>query len=260
MIISDLLVGKEVVKNKEKNFYEKRTKNRIATIFAFLISAVSYAQFAKIVDKDDYVNVRSDATIKSDIKGIIKSDEIVFTFADSKSGNWITVSYTTSNDKFILSGYVHTSRIKYLSSYLKIPNVSYDEFRANFKLETISVSIQTEKFNAKKNKKYFSIAKDEKNITQYLYKGQQVWGVYKTIPENNYKAISVLVNGKQVKVPNKEFENLFNISNEFTKCYYDKVNDVVYIIGSGADGAESYLFLFKIEKGIYKGRKVIRPF
>jgi len=53
---------------------------------------------------------------------------------------------------------------------------------------------------------------------------------------------------------------LFNINSEFAGCYYDHLNDTLYINSVNGDGAGGYAVLFKIEKGIYKARVVTMPF
>lgn len=63
-----------------------------------------------------------------------------------------------------------------------------------------------------------------------------------------------------MQIPEKEIENLFNINSAFAACYYDNLNDTLYITSVNGDGAGGYAVLFKIEKGNYKARVVTMTF
>ncbi|REC59936.1 hypothetical protein DRF65_23805 [Chryseobacterium pennae] len=227
----------------------------------FLLTAMvsiqfSFAQFAKIVDKDGYVNLRENPDTKSKIIGKINSDEIVYTFEmDKANKNWLNVYY---DDK--TAGYINSSKVKLIDSYEVILPITKDENKAIFKSGNIKVDIISEKFNYKENKKFFSSSNYNGQKTEDKYKGNLIWGTDGTIPKTHYKSITVQVKDKKIQIPNKEIENLFNISNEFTTCYYDRKNDTLYLTMINSDGAGAYVALFKIVKGVYKERILKRPF
>ncbi|MCS4301303.1 MULTISPECIES: SH3 domain-containing protein [unclassified Chryseobacterium] len=227
----------------------------------FLLTAMvsiqfSFAQFAKIVDKDGYVNLRENPDTKSKITGKINSDEIVYTFEmDKANKNWLNVYY---DDK--TAGYINSSKVKLIDSYEVILPITKDENKAIFKSGNIKVDIISEKFNYKENKKFFSSSNYNGQKTEDKYKGNLIWGTDGTIPKTHYKSITVQVKDKKIQIPNKEIENLFNISNEFTTCYYDRKNDTLYLTMINSDGAGAYVALFKIVKGVYKERILKRPF
>lgn len=229
---------------------------KIFLLAATVTIQLSFAQFAKIVDKDGYVNLRENPDAKSKIIGKINSDEIVYTFElDKNSKNWLNVYY---DDK--TAGYISSSKVKLIDSYEVILPVTKDENKAIFKSGNIKVDIISEKFNYKENKKFFSTSNYNGQKIEDKYKGNLIWGTDGTIPKTHYKSITVQIRDKKVQIPNKEIENLFNVSNEFTTCYYDRKNDTLYLTMINSDGAGAYVALFKIVKGVYKERIVKRPF
>ncbi|WP_454880353.1 hypothetical protein [Sphingobacterium detergens] len=223
------------------------------------ISQFANAQFAKIIDKDGYVNVREQATLNSAIVSKIAADEIVYAFPDEQFGNWVIVDYTDNQEKNI-TGYVHNSRIKFVGSYMQIPNISFDDNSTTFRSKDVDVEIRSNKFDYEKNKKYFSSTTYEDYTVTDKFKGQKLWGTDGETPTSHYTSIKATIKGRSVQIPEKEIENLFNVNNEFAACYYDDRNDILYITSVNSDGAGGYAILFKIEKGNYKGRVVTIPF
>lgn len=217
---------------------------KIFLLTAALVAQLSWAQFAKIVDKDGYVNVRENADANSKIVGKLNSDEIVYIF-EPDTKNWANVS----------NGYVHNSRVKYIKSYESVPPTVRDANKAIFKSGNIKVNIASGKFNFKENEKDFTSTLDGD-----YYKGQQVWGLDGTIPKTHYLSITAQIGDKTVQIPAKEIENLFQVDNKYTTCYYDRANDILYISLLNSDGAGAYAGLFIIEKGEYKKRVLEIPF
>ncbi|TDQ76338.1 hypothetical protein [Sphingobacterium yanglingense] len=223
------------------------------------VSDFTYAQFAKIIDKDGYVNVRKEASIKSEVVSKINAEEIVYAFPDEEFPNWVSVDYINRHNESIY-GHVHHSRIKLIESYPQIPNISFNGSVAKFVSKDVTVEIISEKFDYQKNKRYFSSTKYGDYTIEDKFKGQQVWGTDGTIPNSHYIAIKATIKGKSIQIPEKEIENLFNVNSEFASCYYDNLNDILYITSVNGDGAGGYAVLFKIEKGVYKSRVVTMPF
>lgn len=230
--------------------------HKVFLLTAVLSAHLSFAQFAKIVDKDGYVNLRETGEAKSKIIGKINSDEIVYVFEpDQTNQNWLNVDY---NEK--TGGYIHNSRVKYIESYETIPPTVRGENKAVFKSGNIKVDILTGKFNYKENKKFFSTSDYSGQKVEDKYKGQLIWGTDGTIPQTHYQSITVQIGDQKIKIPNKDIENLFNVNNEMTNCYFDRKNDTLYITMLNSDGAGGYVALFKVVKGEYKGRVLKMPF
>lgn len=234
---------------------------KILSIFLFLfLSYHIHAQFAKIIDKDGYVNLRKEEGIKSQVTGRIQSGEIVYVYdQDEKNKDWLITDYQDKNGK-LLTGYIHRSRLKYIATYEEIPATTTDAQKAVFILKNRKIEILSDTFNYKKNKKYFSSTHYGKQQIEDQYKGQQIWGTDGTIPQTHYLSITATIANKKVEIPQKEIENLFNINNENTACYFDNQNETLYITSLNSDGAGGYMVLFIIEKGKYKGRTLIMPF
>ncbi|MCJ7935107.1 MAG: SH3 domain-containing protein [Chryseobacterium sp.] len=235
------------------------TTKKIFLFTAVLSIQLSFAQFAKVADPDGDVNVRESADANSTIAGKINSGEIVYTFPDERNKTWLNVDYNNKKGENT-AGYIHRSRLKLIESYEAVPSVSKDKNKAIFQSGPIQVEITAGKFNYKENKKFFSSSDYSGQKIEDQYKGQQVWGTDGTIPETHYKSITVHIGHRIIQVPRKEIESLFNINNESAQCYYDLNNDILYITMTNSDGAGSYVVLFEIEKGGYKGRKVMIPF
>lgn len=236
----------------EKKEPQKTTETK--TISADEDNITSFCNFAVIVDKDGYVNVREKEFANSKIVGKIKSGEAVFIFEDLDT-DWLNVSFD-DNKK---SGFIHRSRIKYIKDLEKIASVDSHNYKAIFHLNNIDIDIETDDFDYESNKKYFSeIAKEDYTIQKY--KGREMWGTDGTIPKTYYKSITVKIGNQEIEIPEKDIEDLFNPNNDYTECYYDKANNSIYIHLSNSDGAGSYVALFKIENGVYKGRQAEIPF
>ncbi len=134
---------------------------KIFLLAAALCVQLSFAQFAKVIDKDGYVNIRENADANSLVVGKINSDDIVYIFeSDPAHKNWANVS----------NGYVHNSRLKYIESYQTILPTLRDANKAIFKSGNIKVSIVSGKFNFKENEKDFT-----STLSGDYYKDQQVW-------------------------------------------------------------------------------------
>ncbi|RTZ49557.1 SH3 domain-containing protein [Chryseobacterium arthrosphaerae] len=109
-----------MLKLKSPHYIENK---KIFLAAAILSIQLSFAQFAKIVDKDGYVNLRENPDAKSKITGKISSDEIVYASEpDAANKNWVNVYY---NDK--TAGYLNTSKVKLLDSYEILLPVTTDE-------------------------------------------------------------------------------------------------------------------------------------
>ncbi|MDR6969627.1 hypothetical protein J2X31_003660 [Flavobacterium arsenatis] len=215
----------------------------------------SFSNFAKIEDKDGYVNIREEANTNSKIVGKIKSGEIVYIFNyGDELGNWLIIDYL-ENDENLLTGYIHKSRLKPINSYEHIPSVWHDENGAEFILRNIQIKIKTEKFDYEANKKYFSTFQYATYAVD-KYKHQEIWGTDGTLPQTHYTSITANIDNQTIEIPEKEIENLFNTNNEYSECYFDKNTETLYIILMNSDGAGAYRVIFIIEKGKYKSRKI----
>lgn len=238
---------------------------KIFLIVFFLVYTVVSAQFARIQDKDGFVNVREEANENAKILGKIHSNEMVFLIENEPEIEGWVYSFYKSKTKNELSGYIHSSRLNLLSNFTTIPFVNNQKQTMFFenKKENIRVEITLEDFDAQKNIHKFH----QKEGFYDTYNKKEIWGTDGTLPNKHYKYIKINAADKTIEIPQKELENLFQPAEIFDAAdfrylsiYYDKPNDVLYISSSNSDGAGSYAVLFVIEKGVFKEKKVVIPF
>ncbi|AKK71451.1 hypothetical protein HX13_05195 [Chryseobacterium sp. P1-3] len=232
---------------------------KIFLLLAALSTQLSFAQFAKVVDKDGYVNVRKNADAKSNIIGKINSEEILYIFSEDPDESWLNIDYSHKKEK-PLTGYIHRSRVKFIESYTEVPSTVKNTDNAVFKSGNRTVSILSGPFDYPGHKKDFSSVTAGNDRLLEKYKGQEIWGTDGLVPQTYYKSITIQTGNKTIQIPQKDIENLFNVNNESTRCYVDLHNDTLYIMMNNSEGAGAYAALFIIEKGEYKGRILAIPF
>lgn len=241
--------------NENKNIAVQKTK----TIDSNVDSEnyiMSFCNFAKIVDKDGFVNVREKGNVNSKIIGKIKSGDVIYIFEDLQT-EWLNVDFKDENNREF-NGYIHSSRIKYINTLENIPSVIDDEKGVNFILRDIVVEIKTDKFNNEQNKKYFS--KDKQGFVKYKTKFMLGTEGYSVEAKTFYKSITTTIGNNTIKIPETEIEDLFNANNNYAECYFDQIDNSLYLHLSNSDGAASYVTLFKIQNNKYNGRQVEIPF
>jgi len=216
---------------------------------------ISFCHFAIIVDKDGYLNVREQPGISSKIIGNAKVGEVVFILDDSKK-DWLLIKFKVEGGNNN-TGYVHRSGIKFINTFEQIPAADYDEDFVNFTLKDITVNIKTERFDYQLNRGDFS--KDFKGF--YKYKGKFMLGTDGQIAGAimHYKSIILRIGEQIVKIPSRDFEDLFNPNNQYSECYFNKSDDTLYLHFSNSDGSSSYFVLFIIQNGILKERRIEIP-
>ena len=237
----------------------------ICILIVLFVSQFNYAQFARVNDSDGFVNVRKDATAKSEIVGKISDKEIVYLLmTEAPVNNWEYAVYEDKLKKDI-SGYIHSSRLKKLSDFMEVYYFKTANKTAFFKndKEEIEVEIAVQPFNSRNNIDNFS----KKDGFYYAYKNKPVWGTDGGLPNSSYKFIKVKIKGKDLEVPQESLENLFQPTiieqaNDFKyiEINYDKKMDVLYISSLNSDGAGSYVVLFFFEKGSFKEVKTVIPY
>lgn len=226
---------------------------KILIAILIISSIITSAQYAKIVDKDGYCNLREMPNSKGKIIKILKSNNIVFI---SNLGNdnqeWSKVVFqdffkNTKSKK--IEGFVHNSRLKKIGDFDTIPSVDSDDTGVSFNCCHIKVEIKTTSFDSKKNIKKFV-----KHNAYYTFKNKYAfgsWGVFP--PKLQYSSISGQVKNMDLQIPISDIENLFEINNEEAFCYLDNTLNALYIVLNNSDGSSSYSAIFVVENGKYKG-------
>ena len=214
--------------------------------------AIEGGAFAVINDKDGYVNVRKEKSVQSKVLKKLDNNTLIFVLEYDKAyyGNWI---YADNE------GYIYNDRVKWIHNF---PQIAKGIAKGNtivFYRKEIQVVLSTEKFD--KSKHSFKYHKEYRDIIEKI-DGKPFWGTDGNIPKKEYKSIEVKIRGKQVSIPKSAYSDLYEsyLYTEFNSVYYDKDNDILYIVADNGDGAGAYMVCWQIEKGVYKGRKVGIPF
>ena len=226
-------------------------------ILFLLLSTNAFAQgpfgdYAVVKDKDGYVNIRAKENVKSKIVGTLPNNTLVYGFFDKEYNptNWIEV------DK----GYVHQSRLKKISDFRAI-EVKVQGNSITIAGKGISVTLTKQPFDKTKHK---ITKKKHKEYSEYIIDGKRAQGLDGGLflPEDHYKSITVTINGKNVPIPKSAYDDLYEIgiwdTNNF--AYYDKEDDILYIIAHNGSGANAYEVCWQIVKGEYKTRIIGEPF
>ena len=233
-------------------------------ILFFLLTTNAFAQgpfgdYAVVKDKDGYVNIRAKKNVKSKIVGTLPNNTLVYGLFDTTKDetgeeiffNWIAV------DK----GYVHKSRLKMISEFPSIGKGKEQGNSITIAGKGISVTLTKQPFDKTKHK---ITKKKHKEYSEYIIDGKRAQGLDGGLflPEDHYKSITVTINGKDVPIPKSAYDDLYEIgiwdTNNF--AYYDKEDDVLYIIAHNGNGAFSYKVCWQIVKGEYKTRIIGEPF
>ena len=208
--------------------------------------------FAVINDKDGYVNVRKEKSVQSKVLKKLDNNTLIFVFVYDKAhdGNWIYVDN---------EGYIYNDRVKWIEELPKVAKGVEKKNAIHFSGKDIQVTLATEKFD--KDKHSFKYHKEYHDVIEKI-DGKPFWGTDGNMPKKEYKSIEVKIRGKQVYIPQSAYSDLYEsyLYAEFNSVYYDKDNDILYIVADNGDGAGAYMVCWQIEKGVYKGRKVGIPF
>lgn len=181
---------------------------------------------------------------------LISDIVFVYNYDKATDGNWI---YTDEE------GCIYNDRVKWIH---KMPIIAKGIRKGNtivFEGKEIQVTLATEKFD--KDKHSFKYHKEYRDVIEKI-DGKPFWGTDGNMPKKEYKSIEVKIRGKQVSIPQSAYSDLYqpNLYTDLNFVYYDKDNDILYIVANNGDGAGAYMVCWQIEKRVYKGRKVGIPF
>lgn len=213
----------------------------------------SFAQFAHINDPEGQCNVRKHNG-KTEIIDHLINGSIVYAFPQSDE-KWISVSYQKS--KTDITGYIYKNRLKFISDYTIIPEIENTINSYTLSDNNITIIINTKKFEPQKHT--LSYYKNDKRILEKI-DGNSILGKDGGIPTSEYKSIEIYKSGNKIIIPSTALTSLYQPNLENTKCYYDKLNDILYIESMNSDGAGGYAILWVVEKNIYKNRYIIDSF
>ena len=220
-------------------------------VLLLLISDIVFAQeeaFAVINDKDGYVNVRKGKSAQSKVLKRLNNNTIVFVYNYDKAtdGNWI---YTDEE------GYIYNDRVKWIH---KFPIIAKGIDKGNtivFEGKEIQVVLTSGKFD--KSKHSFEYFKDSPTGIEVI-DDELPYGTDGKMPTTEYRSIEVNIHGKRVSLPKDAYSDLYEPTflTDHNSVYYDKENDILYIVANNNYAERPYKVCWQIEKGVYKGRKV----
>lgn len=213
------------------------------------------AQFAVITDQDGFVNVRKGAGSAYEIIDTLRNGSIVYCF--ETENDWLPVDYHLSRDNE--SGFIHSSRVKYLSDYKKLTFDELTSDKISLWTEGIRLTITTTDFNPKAHTLQYHKVKTSSNEYTYLEKinGKPIWGTDGNVPKRQYKQVVLEYGDKKIDLP---IDNLFEPNLHSTLVYLDSTNKIIYIAALNSDGAGGYAALWIIEQGKFKERITTIPF
>ncbi|MCU4174078.1 hypothetical protein [Carboxylicivirga sp. N1Y90] len=207
----------------------------IFSLFFIFYSVTVVAQIAIIKDVDGYTNVRSKASLESDIIFKIKDNKAFwYDHSVKDTTDWILV-YIPKNDFSLgcsdynlIEGFIHKSRL--------LPIRGLDEYtNSDFKFSYVLGS-----FNSTNR-----VIEKISNRSIKLIDGQSFWGTDGELPTVEIKSINVNLKGLDIEIHKAFYNNLFECDNDFT--IYEQ-NETFFIYQDNSDGAGYYQVLWVINK------------
>lgn len=235
----------------------------LLNIFAFQLAT---AQLAIIKDKDGYTNVRELPTSKSKVIDKVYDFEVFWAYdgnGDLKfevPKNWKHIIYgfelTKEIDFDIKLGFMHESRVQYLSDFEKLNTtiIGKKAVKLSNDSNSMQVKIEKEEFDESKHKVEY---KGDLHILHI--DGRAIWGSLDT-PDNAITSIKTTVQGKTVNIPKSAFSDLYEPNFYTTEVYIDTATNTQYIQMLNSSGGIRYYVVWVIHNGEYHSRFVGEPY
>ncbi|WP_313376757.1 hypothetical protein [Chishuiella sp.] len=183
----------------------------------FTINAQYKAPFAIIKDKDGYVNVRENSSIKSKIIDKIYLNQV---FEDqrhfgSSTRDWIYISYGVKYDKKTQyfkekTGYIYADRILYLENLPQLKKRVINKNNIEFNGNGIKMILKFGKFNNQ-----FHIIKKSNGYVEKI-DNEIPWGIDGILPEPfiEIKTIHLIINDKEFSFPKNSLQGIYQPTTE----------------------------------------------
>ena len=225
---------------------------KISFLFIFL-PKVLVAQVCVIYDKDGYTNVRSKASINSNIIGKIKEGQAfsISTYKQdeqNKSTDWVAVNFPAKStlekggfvkyDNREKSGFIHKSRLIPLENLPVFNANKITEAKIIHSYKSLSVIIETQPFKKPDHK----IVQDKKG--HYKIDNKPV-SFYYGGEATEIKQITIQSESKRYTLPKIAIRNLFMVEASRTNVPIGKKGEY-YIIFDAGDGADAYNIIYCI--------------
>lgn len=213
----------------------------------------SFAQFAIVNDKDNFVNVRMDGSTSVKPIDKLQNGHLIYCFENKE--NWTNIDYEKKGKP--LNGYVYKDRYILISDFPAFTISHNTDSTINLKNDSVEITISQSKFDSNKHK--FTYIKDYPTQIK-LIDNKKYWGMDGEMPYTQFEKISIITKDKNITLPKAALQGLYQPTLSSAAVNYDKETDTYYIQTSNSDGAGSYLVIWKIEKGNYKERFVAYGF
>jgi hypothetical protein len=187
--------------------------------------------------------------------GTLKKDD-VFSYCNERGNNWFTINSLEYGDE-LFGGRIEKTDAHKIKEYRKIKLQKQNNFQIFLKKNDVSIFINLLKFIP--DKKNFIV---ENNTIKSINGSKNYEGICdsfynKKYPVNSINSIDVKINGKNISIPERDIENIYNLSPKKTHAFYDEKEDSLYIFGSNEFGgcsdnsSGSYEIVWIIKNGKY---------
>jgi hypothetical protein len=208
------------------------------------------AQTALIKDPDGYCNIRESASSKSKVIDTIHNERLVYVFSDAAEGEWFPIDYHKTNlnsSDYTVSGYIHKSRITFISNFTKFNKVELNDSILKLRLDSFNLTLTKRSFNKKGRQLKYDKSQGEQIFVKSIDKKFPL-GTDGNIPKKEYKAILLKIGKISWSFPSDTFKDLFEPNFEMTMAYYNDTNSKIYIEATNSDGAGGYLVIWTIKE------------
>jgi hypothetical protein len=232
-------------------------RNKLILLSTLLIFQKLNAQLALIKDPDGFCNIRESSSIQSTIRDTISNNCLVFVFEEGAEGNWLLIDYKKKDQT--LSGYVHKSRIVFLSALAKFNVSALRDSILKLNLNNMQVTIKTGKFTGTGRRITFEKGENGRKYVEGV-DGKFPWGTDGNVPRYEYKLIQVKSGNHTFTLPKTRFNDLFEPNLDMTTAYFDKATNTIYIEAMNSDAAGGYVSVWVLKNLKITQREIFIPF
>jgi len=224
---------------------------KLISFFLVCVNCITAQDFYIVEDQDGYANVRNS---ENKIIDKLPSGKAVFSFYDRGNyDKYVDVEYNKGDAHFYAN--IHESRLKEISSFTEVPIVDSKENSVLLQKESVKVEISKKKYK-KGNRTYLH---NNENLLVRIDE-KYIWGTDGGIPKEEYESFKISMGNTNLLLPYNAYSDLFDPNLDYTKIYYNKESDSLYITSMNGDGAGGYVVLWLFQKGIFEERLVLHGF
>lgn len=228
----------------------------------FFILGTITAQTALVKDPDGYCNIRQSASSNSKVIDTVHNDRIVFAFSDAAEGEWFPVDYYKDKSNLYdqsLSGYIHKSRITFLTELTKFKKVILNASTLKLQLDSFQLTITKADFNKKSRQLKYDKPQGQQTFLKSI-DDKFPWGTDGNIPKKEYKYIQIKSGNSILNFPATTFNDLFDPNLDMTMAYLDRTTEKFYIEAINSDGAGGYVVIWTLKDMQIIARQTFIPF